>query len=211
MLNIWNWMKYEKDIMLQPSTECPYLSERWLSYDKKNLLDLGCGLGPNSIYFAIKGFNVTSVDISDYAIKYVSDLAKKNKVRINAICGDFYEIDFEKDEFDCVFLRNVVSKQTKAQFKKLLNRITKLLRTGGELYITIPSKNSWEYKKLQESKSRAKNNSVYMDFNDIRETFKDYDFVNDIEEKVFYDKYCNVEDVESECKTYYFSLLLKKK
>lgn len=208
MWNIWNWMKNEKDIMLQPSTECAYLSERWLSYDKKNLLDIGCGLGINSLYFALKGFNVTAVDISDYAIKYANDIAKQNGVHINTICGDVFNVNFEDGEYDCVFVRNIVGAQTKKELKELIEKITKSLRSGGELYITIPSKNSKEYQNMTAYK---KAHNIFMNVEDIKKFFADYEIVNDIEEKIFYDKYCSVEKVHEDCKTYYFSLLLKKK
>ncbi|MHB9155615.1 MAG: class I SAM-dependent methyltransferase, partial [Endomicrobiales bacterium] len=66
------------------------------------LLDLGCGTGWTSFFFARRGYSVTGQDISADAI----DCANKTKVR--ELLGEaptFIECDYEQmryaDEFDC--------------------------------------------------------------------------------------------------------------
>lgn len=73
-----------------------------------SLLDLGCGQGPDSIYFAKKGFDVTSVEISKIAIEHLMETAKKNKLdkKIKTIEIDMQKIDLLPDnEFTVVFSR----------------------------------------------------------------------------------------------------------
>ena len=48
----WNWNIVKEDfeeVWKNPSIESFYLVNRWKSQDKKDFLDLGCGLGRHSI------------------------------------------------------------------------------------------------------------------------------------------------------------------
>ena len=73
----WDWSKNKDSKWLVPCTESAFLAEHWKNLKFTNFLDLGCGLGRHSIYMASYGFNVTSVDLSDYGINYLNDGVKK--------------------------------------------------------------------------------------------------------------------------------------
>lgn len=66
------------------------------------ILDMGCGTGWTSVFYAKRGYNVTGQDISQDMI----DLAKINKVKSNLDNLEFMVSDYElmniKNEFDCV-------------------------------------------------------------------------------------------------------------
>ena len=47
----------------------------------KNILELGCGQGRDSIFFAKLGFNVTAVDISENAIKFVKKIKNEQNFK----------------------------------------------------------------------------------------------------------------------------------
>ena len=49
--------------------DMPILEQKALDLCKGNILDVGCGAGSHSLYLQDKGFDVTSIDISDAAIK----------------------------------------------------------------------------------------------------------------------------------------------
>ena len=40
--------------------------KKYLDYEENEILDVGCGLGGNSVYFALNGFKVTAVDNQSY-------------------------------------------------------------------------------------------------------------------------------------------------
>lgn len=48
--------------------------------EDKTIIDLGCGRGERSLYFAARGANVISVDISDFAIRNLSRHCKENGI-----------------------------------------------------------------------------------------------------------------------------------
>jgi ubiquinone/menaquinone biosynthesis C-methylase UbiE len=66
-------------------------------------LDLCCGAGSNTVYLAEKGFKVTTLDISDKAVFYAKDKARKSEVSINFLIGNFTSLPFKAHEFDFAF------------------------------------------------------------------------------------------------------------
>lgn len=67
------------------------------------ILDLCCGAGTNPIYLAVKGFDVTALDISDRAVGYAKEKANKVGVDTNFLVGDFLSLPFKSVEFDFAF------------------------------------------------------------------------------------------------------------
>ena len=67
------------------------------THDGEEILDMFAGIGPFPIVIAHeKNVNITAVDINEYAIKYLNENIKLNKLapaaHITAICGDTNEV-----------------------------------------------------------------------------------------------------------------------
>ena len=97
---------------------------------KKKLIDIGCGNGRDSFFFAKKIFNVTSLDRSDSAIKNNDNYTKKNKFKnINFIRSDVCEKNIlNKKKYDYIYLRffiHTINYLDQKKLFKLLNRISK--------------------------------------------------------------------------------------
>ena len=65
--------------------EMRFITRKILSHGGKTLLDVGSGLGEASIYFAIKGLDVTALDISSEMLLFSEKLANKYKVQIKTV------------------------------------------------------------------------------------------------------------------------------
>jgi ubiquinone/menaquinone biosynthesis C-methylase UbiE len=66
-------------------------------------LDLGCGTGMKSILLAKNDFKVTGIDISETAINYAKENAKKENANVNFFVGDVTELNFLDDKkFDVI-------------------------------------------------------------------------------------------------------------
>lgn len=93
------------------------------------LLDLGCGTGWTSCFFAKRGYEVIGQDISDDMINY----SNKNKSRegvnnINFIASDFENMSFN-EEFDCaVFFDSLHHAESE---ELALLSVYKALKPGG--------------------------------------------------------------------------------
>lgn len=96
----------------------------------KRILDLGCGMGDASIYFATQGAKVNSVDISPEMIKVVKGIARKtgNVKNITANVMLAEHLRFKSGYFDYVYgngvLHHVVTDEA-------LSEVHRILKPGG--------------------------------------------------------------------------------
>lgn len=66
------------------------------------LLDLGCGTGWTSWFFARRGYEVTGLDISEDGIRFANERRDSDQIgNLRFVVADYEEGIFE-DEFDCV-------------------------------------------------------------------------------------------------------------
>lgn len=102
---------------------------------KHTVLDLGCGSGWHSVFFAKCGYDVTAMDFS----KKMVEEAKKNTrsfKNVNCICGDINYHPFKK-RFGAVWACSSLHNMKLAGLKKALSRIVGLLEPKGILAITM--------------------------------------------------------------------------
>ena len=109
--------------------------DKYLSFLKIGtaILDVGCGAGEKSKYFAKKGFNITGLDFSEEMIK----LAKEQ-----VPAGKFFVKDIKqslgfKNSFDGVFVQAVLLHIPKKEAVSVLENIMSPLRPGGYFYIAV--------------------------------------------------------------------------
>lgn len=104
-------------------------------------LVLGCGTGRNSIYLTKKGFNVTGIDISETAIKYAKENAKKEDVNIDFIVADATDLSFLGDkEFDFILDWANLHGIEKEKRNQYINQIVKHCKTSGKFILRCFSK-----------------------------------------------------------------------
>ncbi len=49
---------------------------------------------------AKKGVDVTTLDVSDKAVEYAKEKARKAEVEVNFLVGDFLSLPFKEEQFD---------------------------------------------------------------------------------------------------------------
>ena len=74
----------------------------------KRVLDLGCGAGESSVYFAMKGAECTSTDSSPDMVNVALELAKRYNVKIEGHVMNAMELDFPDESFDVVYAANLL-------------------------------------------------------------------------------------------------------
>ena len=141
-----NWAAWQ-----QPNLEvydtCIATAVAWKEAGHKDILDLGTGLGQNAVYFAKQGFNVSALDISDYAVDYLQNWAKEEKLDICVKVGDMHSLPYDDDAFDCVYAYHVISHTDSPGVEKAIAEIERVLRPGGEVYLSFCSKESTVFEK----------------------------------------------------------------
>lgn len=198
----WDWKivkNKQEQTWLEPSVESYYLIDRWQKQRKKDFLDLGCGLGRHTIQFAKAGFNAAGFDLSEESIRRTAKYAKAEKLDIALKVGDMLELPYSDASFDCILCRNVISHTDTAGMRQIVEELKRVLRSEGECYLTLGSKETWGFKQDwpvvdENTKIRIEDgpeNGIphfYADYDLIQELFKDFkiELVYQLED--FYEK-----------------------
>ena len=135
----WNWeiVKNEKEkIWKTPSVESYYLVSRWKSQNKKNFLDLGCGLGRHSILFGKNEFCVSCFDISKEAINRTKEWAEKEYLKFDYKVGDMIKLPYKSEQFDCIYFAIEACKLQYLNFVHLFG-LLRCLQTYHLAYIRL--------------------------------------------------------------------------
>lgn len=141
------------------------------NWSGKKVLDLGCGIGTDSVSFAKAGANVTCIDLTESGIS----LCKKN-FALHDLSGVFYkgnieELDTilsEKDlnSFDLIWSFGVIHHTPNPQ--KVFEKIPKFLNDSGEIRCMLYSKFSYKLFWLMHE-----NNWTFDNSSDLIQTFSE--------------------------------------
>lgn len=103
------------------------------------ILDIGGGPGRYSIYYAIKGCDVTLVDLSPENVKFALEKSKEMNVNIKAVQGDARNINkLVNGEFDHIFVMGPMYHLLKEKDRiKALNEAVSLLKNRGLIYVSF--------------------------------------------------------------------------
>ena len=95
-------------------------------------LDLGCGTGTSSFYFAKKGFKTTGIDISATAIELAQNLSRQQDLEVDFKVGDVLYLKGLGQKFDLIYdshcLHCIVFDEDR---KKVLHGIHDILNPSG--------------------------------------------------------------------------------
>jgi tellurite methyltransferase len=101
---------YKKDEYfwgIQPSNMCLKVLELMPPTKPLSLLDIGCGEGKDSVFFARCGYNVSAFDISDAGIEKTKRLAEKANVFVDVFKANIWDFRLER-KYDILFSSGVL-------------------------------------------------------------------------------------------------------
>jgi ubiquinone/menaquinone biosynthesis C-methylase UbiE len=104
--------------------------------DGLKVLDVSCGRGKQSIYYAKEfGARVTGIDISEEMAQTAGLNARKAEIegKVQFKIGDFQDLPFEDDSFDVVINECAVGIPDDSQ--KVLNEMVRVAKPGGKILI----------------------------------------------------------------------------
>lgn len=116
--------------------EMRYITRRLGNLKGKRLLDVGCGLGEASVYFAMQGADVTSSDLSQGMLDAATRLAQANGVMVRQHLASAEDMCLSADQtFDVIYAGNLLHH---VDIEATLSRIRPHLADGGVLVTWDP-------------------------------------------------------------------------
>jgi len=95
-------------------------------------LDIGMGQGRNSVFLALKGWDVTGFDISDEGLAVAQKNAERAGVKLNAIRETDEAFDYGSDRWDMIVFMYEPFPVTSAAY---VERLRKSMKSGGLIVI----------------------------------------------------------------------------
>jgi SAM-dependent methyltransferase len=99
------------------------------------LLDVGCGAGQDSRYFAQQGLQVTALDLA------AANLERLHRLDNRIIClnRDVCQLDFEEQSYDVIYAHLSLQYFDDGQTRQIFLAIYRTLKTGGLFFVKCKS------------------------------------------------------------------------
>ena len=153
----WNKFYKNKKIISKPSSFAKFVSRKYLKKNKNvKLIDIGCGNGRDSIFFANKKIKVLGIDNSKTIIKLNNYYFKNKNISFKNL--DIAKTNAKKlDKFDIIYSRfflHAINKSQEVKFFNLINSLSVKNRTLVMLeFRTIKDKMLQKGKKLSNNEN----------------------------------------------------------
>lgn len=132
------WNEYYKKKLAdkQPSLFAKYVMKEYFHSGKK-VLELGCGNGRDSLYFADNGMKVTSIDEAESAIYLLKQYS--NKENVSFIRDNFVETKLFLQKFDYIYSRFTMHAINDEEQSKVIKSVFVCLEEEGLFLIEARS------------------------------------------------------------------------
>jgi SAM-dependent methyltransferase len=102
----------------------------------KRILDIGSGLGESSVYFALLGAYVTTVDISPKMVELAVKLGETYGVKLTGVVSAAESLNVPDSSFDFVYIGNLMHHITDRA--KMFEQIQQALKPNGRFFSWDP-------------------------------------------------------------------------
>ncbi len=108
----------------------------------KRVLDIGCGQGDTTVWFALQGAEVWALDVSDGLVEFARKLAERHGVsgRVRARVCRVEDMDYADGFFDVVFADGVLHH---LDIRLAAPNIVRVMKPGGQGIFIEPQKGSF--------------------------------------------------------------------
>ena len=141
----WKWNNVTESFWKEPAQEVYYLCSRWNKEHQRRLLDLGCGIGRHTIFFAEHGYIVDAFDLSNDGVGVVEALAAEKNLAVSTQVGDMLTLPYPSATFNNVLAYHTIYHTDKTGIEQIISEIYRVLIDKGEVYLTFISTQNPSY------------------------------------------------------------------
>ncbi|MBU7013496.1 MAG: class I SAM-dependent methyltransferase [Theionarchaea archaeon] len=143
MKNVWEEIyKRGEFLSLEPHVGIDVIAGMFTEERVNRILDLGSGAGRHVVYLARKGFDVYGLDSSPTALGHTIRILGEQKLTAHVTLHDMATLPYDDAYFDAVISIQVIHHNRVRDIRKTVQEITRVLRVGGLIWVTVPvSKN----------------------------------------------------------------------
>jgi ubiquinone/menaquinone biosynthesis C-methylase UbiE len=113
---------------------------RFTRFNGKSLLEIGCGLGTDSLQFARGGAHVTALDLTPESVALAEKHFALRGQKGTFVVGDAENLPFPDNSFDVVYSFGVLHHTPDTP--KAIREVYRVLKPGGQAVIMLYHKNS---------------------------------------------------------------------
>ena len=137
----WNEIfKQRGRVFTEPHEDMPRVLQLLKDRDASTVLDLGSGTGRHVVYLARHGFSVFGLDNSPEGIRvtrqWLADAGLEADLRLQSMTE---RLPYEDTFFDAVISVQVIHHALIATIHEIAQEITRVLKRGGFLFVTVPT------------------------------------------------------------------------
>jgi SAM-dependent methyltransferase len=127
-------------------------------YHVKKILELGCGQGRDTIFFASNGLDVHAIDSSRVAIENIYEKIKQKNISLDLMHFEAKQtLPFDSSHFDAVYSHMFYNMRfTDVELSFLFKESSRVLKNNGLLYFSVRSDNDVLY-----NKGKKIDNNIY--------------------------------------------------
>lgn len=131
----------EGDIFRTPHEDMAALAEEFKRRGARAVLDLGCGSGRHVAYLARQGLTVAGLDGAPAGLALAERRLRATGLAADLRLGDIYApLPYDDARFDAVIAVQVIHHATRERIEGLAGEVVRVLRPGGLLFVTVPSR-----------------------------------------------------------------------
>lgn len=183
------------------------LSKKAIRYNKsgEHLLDVGCGEGADSVFYAEKGFQVTALDSNKtYLTRLLAFIKDHDLPNISTHFSDVVNYHYPINAYDVVSCLLVGCCMKRSDFEKMLTSLKQTVKPGGVIVMPLRNYLDAEFNEYLSTEKMIEPNTFikkedcckiryYIEKDRLREVFNDFEVLYYYEGYVS-DKYQEVSD-----------------
>lgn len=137
----WDWTRVEETAWTDASDEFLPTALRWAK-QYHTAIDIGAGKGRHALLLDRLGLSVLAVDLSPSGIDVIRRKNEEAGGRVEAMQADMTALPAADGAFDCAICFHAVYHTDYPGLQKALAEIRRVLKPGGEAYITFNAKDN---------------------------------------------------------------------